>query len=72
MRKTNRVLKPKQLSNILTLQPTKDLLKQSFFILGFLLSENFFLPQHFGVVLLLYFFLPLLALGLNTGKTIHY
>ena len=40
MRKTNRVLKPKQLSNILTLQPTKDLLKQSFLILvlGFFLS----------------------------------
>jgi len=27
MRKTNLVLKPKQLSSILTLQPTKDLLK---------------------------------------------
>ena len=61
MRKTNRVLKPKQLSNILTLQPTKDLLKQSFLVLGFFLCKNFFLPQHFGVLLPLYFFLLLWA-----------
>ena len=42
MRKTNRVLKPKQLSNILSLRPTKDLLRQSFLVLGFFLSYNFF------------------------------
>ena len=70
MRKTNRVLKPKQLSNILTLQPTKDLLKQSFLVFGFFLSDYYY-----------FFYLSILAfcfrsisfffsepLGLNTVK----
>ena len=70
MRKTNRVLKPKQLSNILTLQPTKDLLKQSFFVLGFFLSDYYYF---FYLSILAFFFCSISfffsePLGLNTVK----
>ena len=68
MRKTNRVLKPKQLSNILTLQPTKDLLNQSFLVLGFFLSKNFFFTSAFRRSASSASALSLSSLGLNTVK----
>ena len=68
MRKTNRVLKPKQLSNILTLQPTKDLLKQSFLVLGFCLSENFFYLSISTLCFCSVSFFFSEPLGLNTVK----
>ena len=61
--------KAKQLSNILTLQPTKDLLNQSFLVLGFFLSKTFFFYLSISAICfcsISFFFSELL--GLNTVR----